>query len=253
MAEMTVQPASASDEPIAYTSYAKFPQPGGVDFPYFTTGKLYVSFPGFSNQCSASAITSENQSVLVTAGHCLYDFPSRTWGSNVMFVPAKYYGSEPLGRWTIWNISYINGFVNNDDRDRDIMFAVANRNASGQTLHSVTGAYGWTFNRADRDEEYHMMGYPGGAWGGERLMNCDSKYGGTVSQSAGDDGTMVGCDWIVGGASGGALLKKFSGTFAGYTNNQVGIIQGRLPHGQGAAATYFGNEALSAFNQVRNA
>lgn len=64
---------------------------------------------------------------------------------------------------------------------------------------------------------------------------------------------MVGCDWIVGGASGGLLLKKFSGTVASFTNQQLGVIQGRLSHGQGAAATYFGSEALQAFNLVRNA
>lgn len=112
------QPATAADEPIAYTSYAKFPQPGGTDYPYYATGKLYVSFPFGSKGCSASAIASENQSVFVTAAHCLYDFPTRTWGSNTMFVLAKYYG---------------------------------------------------------RDDQYHMMGYPAEAWGGERLMNCDSK------------------------------------------------------------------------------
>lgn len=253
MTGMAIQPASASDEPIAYTSYAKFPQPGGTDYPYYTTGKLYVSFPGFSRECSASSIGSENQSVFVTAAHCVYDFPTRTWGSNTMFVPAQYYGSEPFGRWTIRQYSYSTGYINNGDADRDIMFLVANRNASGQTLHSRIGWNGWVFGRADRDEQYHMMGYPAGAWGGERLMNCDSKYGGTINQSAGEDGTMVGCDWIVGGASGSPLVKKFSGTVASFTNQQVGVIQGRLDHGQGASATYFGNEALQAFNLVRNA
>ena len=67
-------------------------------------GRLYFSLPNVKTgrlelfECSASSVTSANESVLVTAGHCLTQ-NGRT-SQNVVFIPGLNGQSQPHGTWS---------------------------------------------------------------------------------------------------------------------------------------------------------
>ncbi len=59
-------------------------------------GKVFFTDNGVNYVCSGSAITGTNESVVWTAGHCVYEGPGGFF-TNFMFVPAYRDGAAPYG------------------------------------------------------------------------------------------------------------------------------------------------------------
>ena len=82
-----------------YTS-GEVPLASQTTFPLSTNGLLIGKLPGFGDySCSATVISSESDSVLITAGHCVYDFQVG-FAKRVAFAPAYHQGDTPFGVWS---------------------------------------------------------------------------------------------------------------------------------------------------------
>ena len=58
-------------------------------------GKLdIVKYDGSPDCCTASVIRTDNGNIAITAAHCLYDFNTQTWNSDVYFYPGYNNGQQ---------------------------------------------------------------------------------------------------------------------------------------------------------------
>ncbi len=251
-----VTPAFAASEPIPYTS---FPTPVSniTSIPYRATGKMLYTLGGVAKFCTATYISSNNVATISTAAHCLREIgPTGAWATNVVFIPGQNGCStcRPYGTFPLAFGAVAGGYATTTSYDYDVGFFKVATNGSGQTIAAAVGYRdGYSFNYSDRNEQLFAIGMPGGPWGGFQVMNCASAYGGTLDRGPGPDATLVGCDWTEGGASGGPLIKKFSYNFASFTNVQQGVVSaGFTPPNEKLIITYWGQDALNAFNVVQN-
>ena len=61
-------------------------------------GKVFFTDSGVNYVCSGTALTSGNESVVWTAGHCVNEGPGAYY-TNWAFVPAYKDGARPYGTW----------------------------------------------------------------------------------------------------------------------------------------------------------
>ncbi|NAZ87509.1 trypsin-like serine peptidase, partial [Kineococcus indalonis] len=191
-------------------------------------GRLYFTQGGLPYECSASSVRAGNESVLITAGHCLTE-QGRT-SSNVIFVPGLAGPSEPFGRWSATR-TFTTQQWRDGDQDTaaalnfDVGFVVVGEQA-GTTLADRVGAFDLGFD-APLDR-VTVFGYPAASrtGDGDTLQHCTGLRfpddGGTT-----DQGTL--CD-MGGGSSGGPWLSRFdpaAGT--GVVTSVVSFSYGRAP------------------------
>ncbi len=195
--------------------------PGAVtEFPKSTLGKLFLTDPGVSDfVCSAAAVVSSNNAIILTAGHCCH--PGGTGNDadffvNHLFVPAcvgancDTAGSAPFGRWVgdcveVDRTSNPDWF-NDGDNGRDFC-VIRTKENGGRDLHEVVGALGFSFNQV-QPIRYHTTGWPAaGKFDGSRLVFV-------VASAAELDGINtpnsigLGSD-MTAGASGGAWILNY--------------------------------------------
>lgn len=249
-------PASASSEPIPYTSYPT-PTSNITSLPYKATGKMLYTLNGLGSFCTATVITSGNSATIATAGHCLKNIgPGGAWAQDIVFIPGQNGcdACRPYGTFPAVFLSVEGPYANTTSYDYDAGFFKVGTNGSGQTIAQAVGfSAGYLFNYSDRNELLFSIGMPGGPWGGFQVMNCPSTYGGTLDRGAGPDATLIGCDWTEGGFSGGPLVKKFSYNLVSFTNILEGVLSANfVPGNDKIIATYWGQDALNSFNAVQN-
>lgn len=127
--------------------------------------------------CTATVVTSVSDSLLITAGHCIWP-ENKATVSDVTFVPAYYIDSEghaqtPVGRWNVTAAIGLDCWIyemgsNRTNEKCDQIFLKVAPQDDGSTLQSVTGGMGLTVggspNRGAIDDalpELAMYGYPG--------------------------------------------------------------------------------------------
>ena len=86
-----MRPSRASP-PIPFTRY----EPATYNPAH---GKVFFSDGSANYVCSGTALTSGNESVVWTAGHCVNEGPGAFY-TNWAFVPAYKDGARPYGTWT---------------------------------------------------------------------------------------------------------------------------------------------------------
>lgn len=187
--------------------------------PNLQIGRLFFDAkPGPGEEwthCSATAVNSENRSLVTTAGHCVYDAFTGTWYENLMFCPGYERGCN-LGIWTARQVYTTNNWFAMGDFNDDMAVVLVNPNESGY-LVDVVGGQGITFNE-NVGLARHAFGYPVSdprwpayRYSGEDLIYCP----GTDSYAAGS--IVIGCT-MTGGASGGPWISAFDTTGLGYVN-----------------------------------
>src|SRR5690606_27877215 len=101
-----------------------------------TLGRLYIQLDAERmGVCSASVVSSQSRSIVVTAAHCLVDFDNNNAiAQSVLFVPADRNNAQeqPYGQWAAVQYYIPQYFIDN-----------AEVSESG----SVTGS-GWTMDHA---------------------------------------------------------------------------------------------------------
>ena len=152
-------------------------------------------------ECSASSVQSANESVLVTAGHCLTQ--GGTPSQNVVFIPGLNGTAQPYGTWSAQTTFATAQWTTGDQQSAaalnyDVGFVVLARKG-GQTLSDTVGSFGIGFD-APLDR-VTVFGYP--AASGNVLKYCTG-YRFADPADTTDQGTMC---TMSGGSSGGPWIS----------------------------------------------
>ena len=193
-------------------------------------GKVFFSDGSANYVCSGTALTSGNESVVWTAGHCVNEGPGAFY-TNWAFVPGYKDGAAPYGTWTARQLLTTAAWGQAGDFSYDLGAAVVNANG-GATLTDTVGSRGAGFNQA-AEQHYLSHGYPAAPpFSGGRMFICESDLG--IRDTSADPATMgIGCD-MTGGSSGGgwvvgnSVLSVNSYGYSNQPNVMYGPYQGTV-------------------------
>ncbi|MET9651620.1 peptidase [Streptomyces sp. NPDC006460] len=226
---------------------AAFPQAGGAwtggGAVVKTSGRVFFTFQGRTASCSGNAVTSQNASTVVTAGHCVKY--QGAWHTNWVFVPGYANGSAPYGQWTATKTLTTPQWEASEDINHDVGAAVV-APLDGRTLTSVTGAQGIQFN-GGYNKPMYAFGFPAASpYDGSKLVYCsgNSSKDFLFSQDHG-----LACN-MTGGSSGGPWFTGFdesTGTGLQVSVNSFGYSF--LPNRM--FGPYFGNDAKALYDKAQ--
>ncbi len=240
-----------------------------------TTGKVLFTMAGVDYVCSgsvASDSTSE-RSLVLTAGHCVYDETNHAFATNWMFVPNYEDGGSivtnsdgshsftcdtvPYGCWTatalVTTSAWANGGGSLAGFNNDYAFAVVGAGGmSGQAqLDTTVGSNPIAFNES-RPAQVYSFGYPQASpYDGQKLIYCAGKdiadtWGGTS-----DFG--LNCN-MTGGSSGGPWYVQFNASTGTGSLNSVNSFKytaGKFT--KYMWGPYFGDYAQRTYNAAQGA
>lgn len=212
-----------------------------------TAGRVFFKFDGKDASCSGDAVTSENGSTVITAGHCVK--LEGKWHTDWMFVPAYNNGEAPYGEWPASKTLATPQWEADEDINYDVGAAVV-RQVGGQRLTDVVGGQGLAFNQ-ERGAEMYAFGYPAAPpYDGEKFIYCNGQtYDDPLGPITGSTAQGMPCD-MTGGSSGGPWLREFDeATGLGKQNslNSFGYVF--LPGVM--FGPYFGDDARDLYEKAQ--
>ncbi|MFI8521466.1 trypsin-like serine peptidase [Streptomyces sp. NPDC085481] len=224
-----------------------FPQAGGAwtagGAVVKTSGRVFFTFQGRTASCSGNAVTSQNASTVITAGHCVKY--QGAWHTNWVFVPAYDNGNAPYGQWTATKTLTTPQWEASEDINYDVGAAVV-APLNGQTLTSVTGAQGIQFN-GGYNKPMYAFGFPAASpYDGTKLIYC---AGNTSKDFLFSQDHSLACN-MTGGSSGGPWFTSFNeatGTGLQTSVNSFGYTF--LPNRM--FGPYFGADAQNLYNKAQ--
>ena len=210
-----------------------------------TTGRVFFTTAGGRlSSCSGTAVTSANESVVMTAGHCVK--LDGAFHRNWAFVPGFDNGRRPFGTWVASKLLTTPQWSAGEDINFDVAAAVL-APLQGRTLTDVVGGQGVAFNQP-RQQQMFSFGYPAEEpFDGSSLIYCSGRtFNDTVMTM--DQGLR--CD-MTGGASGGPWFQGFNGaTGMGYLNS---VNSFKYNFAQNFMfGPFFGNEAMAVYQAAQN-
>jgi V8-like Glu-specific endopeptidase len=166
-------------------------------------GKVFGKDRAGTFECSATAVTSTNRSVVFTAGHCVHLKPYG-WARKFVFIPSYNHGRRPFGTWT-WEVMLAPGsWIRREHQNFD-MAAVVLAPQDGVPVQDAVGGAGFGWNQP-RDQVYRSFGYPSNFFAAQRMMGCRSgARNRTIDFGKGPAMVAMSCD-MGSGSSGGAWL-----------------------------------------------
>lgn len=229
-------------------------------------GKLYFDIkkgPGVVwKHCSATAVNSENKSVVVTAGHCVFNNDptengyvegDRYWYENVQFCPGYEYECK-LGVWHARQMFTTNSWFDGSGTARvmtykdDMAIVLVSRHATKGLLVSAVGGHGISFNQATGLYR-HAFGYPVAdtrwpaySYNGEDLIYCPGR------DAYDDRGHVVIYCTMTGGASGGPWIINPASNWMGTVNS----VNSHKSTPETMSGPYFGNAESSLYQYARD-
>ncbi len=208
-----------------------------------TVGRVFFTIDGEEAYCSGNAVTSENKSVVVTAGHCVRY--QGEWAENWIFVPGYEEGDRPYGAWTARELLTTEQWARSQDVDFDVGMAVVNTR-DGRHLTEVIGGQGIAFNQP-RGQLMYAFGYPvGGKYDGQRLIYCSGK---AFDDQLGTNDLGLSCD-MSGGTSGGPWFIDFDeSSGAGVQNSVSSFKYALLPNS--LFGPYFGESVQDLYQRAQ--
>lgn len=226
-------------------SYVRSVVSSPTSFPNRTNGKVFMTMGQTNYQCSGTAVQSASDSLVWTAGHCVYDAATGGYARNFMFVPAYSSGSAPFGQFTAAPASLrtTSEYAATESFASDYGAARVSTNAGGQTLAQAAGERAISFNPV-RNQAYTLFGYPVDAktGSGKVMYQCSTRW-------ALDDNSLtppsVGalCNWP-GGSSGGAWIGE-NGTLSTVTSYGYRSLKDYI------FGSYQGTSALALYNAMQ--
>ncbi|HEV7399725.1 MAG TPA: hypothetical protein VGN84_05590 [Solirubrobacterales bacterium] len=214
--------------------------------PFTAVGRVFLKVGNFAGFCSGTAIDSASRQLVLTAGHCLYSIlPGHRIPTSARyfdFVPDYSGGQAPFGEFIGRKGFLPRPWLRSINENFDIAAVLTEPNATGVNLaDAVGGGIPIATDRA-RDQEYRVLGYPGGP---ERksMQECDARFSGDDRLTyplGGPPSLGVAC-YMGEGASGGPWLidegtevggittyghiKNFNHTFGPYfSKRNVGAL-----------------------------
>jgi V8-like Glu-specific endopeptidase len=203
--DISPQPTSSATRFAAPVSYRRSEVPDPSAYPYRTAGKIFgVSADGSVYDCSATSVSSQNNSVIWTAAHCIYDSNSGGWSRALQFVPGYKKGSAPYGEWPVVGARLSPVWTQTENPTFDMAALVVAANPAGRYLGDVVGGRGFLAGQP-REQSFDVFGYPSASpFDGERLHVCESTYGGDDPLLS--DAMAIGCDMTTGSSGGGWII-----------------------------------------------
>ncbi|MDA0713558.1 MAG: hypothetical protein O2897_06185 [bacterium] len=181
-------------------------------YPESTIGKLFVTIGDHDYVCSASVIRNN---LLITARHCIYDYETNRWATNVVFYPGYDNGANlKLSSSGGWAARQLFTWTSDAESFRyDIAFIQTyNYHKTGcaskpgnHQIAEYTGYLGYKYGGSYEDRHIDVFGYPQSSpFSGRYPYQCE-----TIAASFNADNTFgVGCDFT-GGSSGGPWLDQY--------------------------------------------
>ncbi|MCO5992187.1 trypsin-like serine peptidase [Actinoallomurus rhizosphaericola] len=227
-------PASTPSTGAAWTSGGRVAQ---------TIGRVFFLYAGRPASCSGDAVTSGNQSTVITAGHCVR--LDGAWHTDWMFVPGYHDGQAPYGKWTAARTLTTPQWEAHEDLDYDVGAATVDPQ-EGRTLTSVVGGQGIAFNQPRRRPMY-AFGYPAQApYDGSRLVYCSGRAkDDTKSHDIG-----LTCD-MTAGSSGGPWFLGFDARTGAGTQNSVNSFKYNADPNV-MFGPYFGAAVKALYDKAQN-
>lgn len=192
-----------------------------------TTGKVLFALGSSFFVCSASLVqdSRSGESLVLTAGHCVYDNENNRFATNWMFIPN--YDAAPAsldtgglfcagtlyGCWTAESLVVHSGFASEPGFTanailHDFAFAVLGEGGHDTTLAESLGTQGIVFTDVSKNTPVHAFGYPQAApYNGTDLVYCSG--GVNFDNRLFKLTYKLGCD-MTGGASGGPWFRSFN-------------------------------------------
>ena len=161
--------------------------------------------------CSASVVSSESASLVLTAGHCieLTLFGHRFWVSQAVFVPGFHDGQTPFGIFPVKSEAVLPGWLKSNNENFDVGAMVLARNGVGQRAGPAVGALGLATGQPTT-QTFDAYGYPQAApFDPDKQWHCQSPYSGTDPLSFAFPGppTMrIDCVMTEGASGGGWVI-----------------------------------------------
>jgi V8-like Glu-specific endopeptidase len=187
------------------------PRNGNPSYPLSTVGKVFfTNAAGQDMVCSGTAVASLNQSVVDTAGHCLYW--NGDWVKNVIFCPLYDSGNTPYGCWAARDLEVPSDWIHArpNDLHHDFGMAIVSPNSQG-VLTDIVGGAGWAYNQPV-NQPFYAYGYPAAyPFDGQTRQSCEGSSGKSW-QHGGGTVVSIPCN-MTGGSSGGPWFIKLSGNW----------------------------------------
>ena len=199
-----------------------------------TTGKVLFAMGASYFVCSGSVATESvtGRSVVVSAGHCVFDETNEQFATNWMFIPNYDAAPAPLdvqgsfcaqtqwGCWTAESLVVHEGYAtaggfNDQAVQYDWGFAVMGDGGHSNTqLDAAVGSQPVSFSSVSPSTTVSAFGYPAaGKYKGNDLVYCQGPVG--TDQFTDDKTYGVSCN-MTGGSSGGPWFAPFdNGTGTG--------------------------------------
>lgn len=226
-----------------------------TNLPDRTNGKVFFTKTfGGDFVCSATAVNSQNKSLVWTAGHCVHNgAQGGGFHQNWVFVPA--YSStccppnRPYGTWTARILGTTSGWASNSNLRLDVGAVVVNlRNA--QRLVNVVGGQGTKFG-SPRQQAYSAFGYPGAApFNGLAQFRCNSSFlANDFPPGSGPPTMKIHCNMNP-GASGGGWLTSIASNGLGFVTSVNSYINSSQP--DRVFGPYQLTAAQTLFNDLRS-
>jgi V8-like Glu-specific endopeptidase len=179
---------------------------------YRVNGVIFISEGagiGFG-RCSGTSVVSPNKSVIITAGHCVYDegiWADRKW----VFVPGYHHGERPFGTFSAHWLGTTPAWHAHENENFDVGAAVVGRNEKGQTLAAAVGADRLKTGLSP-DQTFDVYGYPvEKPFNGGTLQVCrETSFVGHDFGSLFEPGPLdlaISCDDSAGGSGGGWTIE----------------------------------------------
>jgi V8-like Glu-specific endopeptidase len=206
-------------------------------------GKVFFTDGGFNYVCSGTAVVSGNESVVLTAGHCVNEGPGGYY-TNFSFVPAYRDGNAPLGEFAATRLFTTSGWESSGEFGVDVGAAVVAPSGNQTLTDVVNGEVSVDFN-APRGGSYDIYGYPAAKkFSGQRLRVCRTSW--LLDDANGTPATVgAACD-MTGGSSGGAWIDA-SGALVSVTSYYYNSLKNVLfgPHLENEAQTLYTTAAAA--------
>jgi len=187
------------------------PRNGNPSYPLSTVGKVFfTNAAGQDMVCSGTAVASLNQSVVDTAGHCLYW--NGDWVKNLIFCPLYDSGSTPYGCWAARDFEVPSDWIHArpNDYHHDFGMAIVSPNSQG-VLTDIVGGAGLAYNQPV-NQSFYAYGYPAAyPFDGQTRQSCEGASGKSW-QHGGGTVVSIPCN-MTGGSSGGPWFIKLSGNW----------------------------------------
>ena len=177
--------------------------------PNNTNGRLFGVLKGFGQfSCSATSIDSRSGTVILTAGHCLYEPRLGSFAKRVAFVPAYTDGQAPFGAWAASKLVVTRAWARHANSNFDFAAVALRKGSNGETIEGTVGGRKLGLNAPVR-QNYAAYGYPANLMAAERMWACGSPYAGRDPRPfrVGKAPVAIGCD-MTGGASGGGWIGE---------------------------------------------